>query len=331
MKFILNSTLFNDQNRTELLSILFNALRNLAYIEFDIDDLTVQSWIKQNNHYDWQLAYDTYICDAASYNITNYVYVINDLGSSCWNIDEPQITLNDACKLITCPTQIWVENGRNDGDFFRLFINPESLKVVEELINSGRVKFESLGGIGEMKASLMRNPTEIGYRNKKFVIYDSDAPYPKQLQDDAKAIKNTCETHKIRNHYWSRRAIENYLPVEYLLNNIHTNVRQTSADAKKYQAFLTMNDDQRYHFHMKKGIYDTTCQSSPLFNGLDIDAILSIEDLFEGFTAQFANKFMQKINHPDAAKIRELMLLDDKINELSDIESTLLQYIRVPV
>ncbi|MGR5558961.1 hypothetical protein ACQKQC_22065 [Vibrio fortis] len=331
MKFILDSTLFKNKNRTNLLSLLYNALRDRAYIEFDVEDKNVLAWISRNDLEHWTIAYDTYVSDAANFHLNNCVYVNEDIFESDWSTDIPTVTLDDACNLITCPLLIWVENSRNDGDFFRLFLSPESRRHLDHLIKRGMVKFESKGGIGEMKAVLNENPTELGYRNKRFVVYDSDAPYPNCLQTDAQAIKDKCEQYGIRHHHWLRRSIENYLPVQYLIDNIHINARQNSSDFKKYKAFLSMNKEQQFHFHMKRGIYDSTCYSSHLFQGEAITKILSTEDLWEGFTGKFANKFLNKINQKDSTKIRELMIENDNINELSSIEYTLLQYIRVPV
>ncbi|CAK3092038.1 conserved hypothetical protein [Vibrio crassostreae] len=331
MKFILDSTLFKQKNRTNLLSLLYNALRNRAYIEFDIDDSNVSTWLSSNDLEHWTIAYDTYISDAANYPLKNCVYVSDGIINSDWSKATPNITLTDACNLITCPLQIWVENSRNDGDFFRLFLSPPTRKHLDFLIDSGVVKFESRGGIGEMKAVLTQNPTELGYKNKRFIVYDSDAPYPNSLQPDAQVIRDTCNQYGILHHHWLRRSIENYLPVQYLIDKVHVNARDKSSDVKKYNAFLSMTQDQQFHFHMKKGLYDSTCFSSPLFQGSKIDLILSTEELWEGFTGKFANKFIQKVNHKDSDDIRKLMIANDTVNELSSIEQTLLQYIRVPV
>ncbi|PMO85938.1 hypothetical protein BCT01_02590 [Vibrio tasmaniensis] len=331
MKFILDKALFTTQNKVNLQSLLYNALRNRAYIEFDIDDEDILAWISVNDLEQWTIAHDTFISDEANYQLNNYVYVRDGLISSDWNSAIPNITLDDACDLITCPLQIWVENSRNDGDFFRLFLSPTSRQHLDTLIELGRVKFESKGGIGEMKAVLTQNPTELGFKNKRFIVYDSDAPVPNALQPDAIVIKNTCNAHGIKHHAWSRRSIENYLPVQYLIDQIHINVRPTSSDVKKYNAFLSMSTDQQHHFHMKKGMYDSTCFDSPLFQSNQVYQTLNIEDLWEGFSGRFANKFLQKINHSDATDIRSLMQANDSNNELSSVEQALFQYIRVPV
>ncbi|EOK5944136.1 hypothetical protein ACM6XV_001429 [Vibrio vulnificus] len=331
MRFTLDERLFKNQNRCSLLSLLYNALRNLAYLDFDIDDSNVENWISNNNGDDWLLAYDTFVSDAASYNINNSVLVVDGLEVSDWSKDVPEITLSDACDLITNTTQIWVENSRNDGDFFRLFISPSSRKLLQTLINSGRVMFDGKGGIGEMKAVLNQSPTDLGHRNKRFIVYDSDAPEPNKIQPDAIAIKETCSQHKIVNHHWQRRAIENYLPVNYLLEQIHVNVRNKSSDAKKYQAFLSLSKEQRHHYHMKKGLGDSTCYNSSLYSDDATIKTLETEELYMGFSGQFANKFIDKLNHKDANRIRELISLDDHDNELREIEQRLFQYIRVPV
>ncbi|WP_439148435.1 hypothetical protein, partial [Vibrio sp.] len=48
-----------------------------------------------------------------------------------------------------------------------------------------------------------------------------------------------------------------------------------------------------------------------------------------GFTNKYADKFLNKKNDWD--KIRGMMLADDRVNELSKLESKLIEFIRLPV
>ncbi|EIA0806655.1 TPA: hypothetical protein I7676_19925 [Vibrio vulnificus] len=330
MKLTLEPELFVNANRHDLMKILYNALDNYAYLDFDIDNPDIRSWVHANNIDDWQLAHDSLIMDEASYHITNSVIVRAELTTSDWTQEVPVISLGDAKIIMTQQLCIWVENARNDGDFFRLFLSPESRELIEHLEELGRLKFDTIGGIGEMRKEITQSPTRLGYRNKQFVVYDSDASEPNKLQRDAVAIKTACEQHKIKHHYWRRRAIENYLPVPYLLEKIHPN-NLGNSDAQKYRAFCSMTDVQKHHFHMKKGINDSTCYNSPLYQERETEKILSTENLYEGFSSSFANKFISQINSKEAFVIRRFMAMDDKMGELKQLEKSLIHYIRVPI
>lgn len=328
MVFDLDESIFVDRNHAGLMLLLYSAIDNAAYLKFDLDSKRINSWIAANNSDDWQIAHSNYICDCATYKLVNEVKVTSKITTSNWVVKVPEITLDDAKKLIAMPFQIWLENGINDGRFLRLALSRSNSLLLKKLENEQRVEPKTLGGISEMKKNLNKKATSLGYRNKRFVFCDSDAPRKGSLQPEARKIVDTCVANSIPHHCLERRSIENYLPVDYLISKIHPNVRAKSSDCIKYNAFKKLTEEQQHHYHMKVGIMDFPLSQSGLYDSV-MDTILCEGDLWEGFSSKYADKFLQ--NENEWGKIRKIMREQDSSRELSDFESKLLEHIRLPV
>ncbi|ENK3112164.1 hypothetical protein AB3D24_002184 [Vibrio alginolyticus] len=328
MVFLLEDELFKDKNREDLLLMLYSAVSNFAYLDFDIDSPVVASWIENNGGQDWRVVHENFIQDVATFKLSNRAKVVESLNTSNWTLPLPEVTLFEAKNLITMPFEIWVENGINDGEFIELVLSPICSALLKKLIEHSRVNFKTLGGIGEIKKNVLKYTTTRGFRHKRFVFCDSDAPKKGAIQPDAQKIINTCELNKTPYHCLERRSIENYFPIDYLIDEIHPNVRGRSHSFIKYNAFKKLTEEQRHHYHMKVGVMNKPLCDSGLYDDV-MNNILSEGDLWEGFSEKYANKYLSKKN--DWNKIRRMMLEQDSANELAKIETKLIDLIRLPV
>ncbi|MEZ8651710.1 hypothetical protein AB6D92_22405 [Vibrio splendidus] len=328
MKINLDKSLFKDDNRISLMSILYSALGNMAYLCFDMDDDDILDWISQNSCDDWKLANDIYVTDSANFRLSNKINVTDDIANSDWSLPTPEVTLSDACILISKPIEIWVENAINDGAFVKLILSRTLLNLFESWEAKSRVEFTTRGGIGDMKKTLLIRNNDMGHRNKRFVLCDSDALQKGKPHREANVIINTCTDNKIPHHCLERRSIENYLPIDYLINSINVNARPTNNKYKKYNAFKKLSEDLRHYYHMKEGINHTPLYKSGLYDHV-MDTILTEADLWTGFSNKYADRFLSAVQ--DREEIRKLLLIEDKYNELTSLENRLIEYIRVPV
>jgi len=324
MLCILEKELFKDSNESLLMLILYLGANNRAFIQFDDDDLDVKEWQRNNNQSAWDEVHRCWLSDATRFRQENKVIVRESLEVSNWNNDIcPIITLLDASNLILKNFEIWLENERNDGSFIRCVLSQEVRGLFDIMVNCGHLRLNGLGGIGEMKAVLRQSFQSFGFRNKIFLICDSDAASPDERDDNAEEIVNICQNNKIHHHCLNRRAIENYVPINYLAEQMPPQELLHSTLGKKYQAFMNFNTHQQHFFHMKTGFKNPSCSGSSLYAPLDNEVK---EILGDGFGSKLADVF-STLEIDDLHT--QLHLNND--DELVEITSKINNYMRVPV
>lgn len=324
MIFYLEKELFIDTNRNGLLLLLFSGINNLAFIEFDDEDETTIAWQKNNEIKGWDEVFRCWISDATKFQQKNRVIVRESQLVSDWlGGDTPVITLTDACNLISKNFELWLENERNDGSFIRCVIDDDVRQRFDHLKSCGRLKLNGLGGIGEMKVVLRDDPTVFGFRNKIFVICDSDAAKPSIRDENAEEIVAICIDHKIWHHCLERRAIENYVPIKYLADKMPPKERINSSKGKKFDAFLSMDRNQKNHFHMKNGFKNPGCLGSGLYDSLTGEVEKLLED-------GFGDKLAEIFSTEDTRDIHEKLHCDGDA-ELQCLLTKINNYMRVPV
>ena len=180
---------------------------------------------------------------------------------------EDELTPEDATGLAEEPLVILVENRISDGAFVK--------RVVAELDRSlnklwhqrgGSVRFDSLGGTGQMLEEVERRTQGIPYRPRLVVIIDSDR---KGLDDTdssvAQALRHRCETIGVSCWVLAKRESENYLPRILLSQQ-----QGVGADhARLVEAWDRLTDDQKNFFDMKDGLPESpSVIEQALFDGL---------------------------------------------------------------
>ncbi|WP_136806826.1 hypothetical protein [Desulfosediminicola flagellatus] len=324
MVIYLEKELFKDSNRDDLLLILHLGIKNQTFIQFDDDDEDVKNWQENNNPEGWDEVFRCWISDATKFQQMNKAIVREELLESDWLSGEfPIITLTDAYYLIIKSFELWLENERNDGSFIRCVIDDDVRDRFDQLRSRGRLKLNGLGGIGEMKAVLRLEPKEFGFRNKIFVICDSDAANPSIRDENAEEIVAICNDNKIWHHCLERRAIENYVPINYLADKMNPLQRTNSDLGKKYDAFLSLNINQKNHFHMKNGFKNLGCLNSGLYDSLADD----VKTLLEG---GFGDKLSEVFSDEDPEIIHN-HIHGDGDPELNSIFTKINHFMRVPV
>ena len=175
----------------------------------------------------------------------------------------------DATRLAEEPLVILVENRDSDGAFVK--------RVVTELDKSlhgiwrrpgDPVRFDSLGGAGQMPDEVERRTRGKPYRPRLVAIIDSDRKGPNDTDSAAaRALRRQCERLGVSCWVLAKREAENYLP------RILLGERQDAgADHDQLvEAWDRLNDDQKNFFDMKDGLPEAfSASEQALFAGLPL-------------------------------------------------------------
>ena len=158
----------------------------------------------------------------------------------------------DATHFAEEPFVILVENRDSDGAFVK--------RVVRELDKSlhglwrrpgDPIRFDSLGGAGQMPEEVERRTQGKPYRPRLVAIIDSDRKGPNDTDSPAaRALRRQCEKRSVPCWVLAKREAENYLP------RILLNERQDvgAEHARLVEAWDRLNDDQKNFFDMKNGL-----------------------------------------------------------------------------
>lgn len=177
---------------------------------------------------------------------------------SDWNASPPQLTVQDARRLLDRSLHLLVENARNDRQFlktiFKRLLGADYWRPLRKAIDEKWIHYEHGGGLGSMKNAIAENADDPVDRLRTWVMFDSDAPKLGAPSRQSEALRKLCEDKNIDHHQLQRRAIENYLPIGAL----RASTSSISGPAKtkrrqKVEAFDNLSRDQQHHFNLKRG------------------------------------------------------------------------------
>ena len=178
-----------------------------------------------------------------------------------------ELTPEDAFRLADEPLWILVENRCSDGAFVKRVVT-ELDKSLHKLWHrpGGPIRFDSLGGAGQMPEHVEHRTQGKPYRPRLVVIIDSDRKGPDDTDSPtAWTLRSKCEKRGVPCWVLAKRESENYLP-QILLDQR----QDVGADqAQLVEAWDRLTDNQKNFFDMKHGLPE---ESSPteqeLFDGL---------------------------------------------------------------
>lgn len=169
--------------------------------------------------------------------------------ASDWSCDPPKVGPEELIQTVSHPLSVLVENGSNDGAFLRCMgfgIDRRNLLAAYE---QEHLSFDLGGGSSSLNVLKTRRPRE---RYRTWFVFDSDALTPNQPSEEAKTKSEECVALGLteRHHRLRRRAAENYLPAETLLQAFP---HENSVAHKRARAFGGMNPEQRAHYNLSEG------------------------------------------------------------------------------
>ena len=175
----------------------------------------------------------------------------------------------DAVRLADEPLVILVENRDSDGAFVKRVVT-EIDKSLHSLWRrpGDPVRFDSLGGAGQMPEEVERRMRGKPYRPRLVAIIDSDRKGPNDTDSAAvRSLRRQCEALGVSCWVLAKREAENYLP------RILLGERQDAgADYDQLvEAWDRLNDDQKNFFDMKSGLPEApSAIEQALFAGLPL-------------------------------------------------------------
>ena len=183
---------------------------------------------------------------------------------------EGELSPEDATRLAEEPMIVLVENRNSDGAFLaRVMIEldkPLHKYSKDWVKDEGPVRFDSMGGKGEMSKEVERRTRGRRYRPRLVAIIDSDRKGPNEsASDDARKLQRTCAKEKVPCWVHAKREAENYLPRVLLAERPDAGPDH----ARRVEAWDRLTDDQKNFFDMKHGIpREPTAAEEELFDGL---------------------------------------------------------------
>lgn len=312
---------FDERQRQYLDTLRTNAINNKAFLKFDIENPAVSRWTTQNNSSDWEEIYRCWISDATKFKQTNIAQVSGSVTNSNLDSDIPILSLEDAARLITIPLFLNFENAYNDVQFIKCVVDKSTRKQVVEKIHNAEIVTKG-GGIGEVKNELRRQTNSLILRFKMFVLTDSDCKSLDTPAADAIDVAEICAAKKVAFHTLRRRMIENYFPLELLYESTPTESLDNDINYKKVRAFYSLNTEQRYCMHLKKGLNRTDLHSN-IYDDLQDETKQLLGDGFRGIGDWYSRENKQYVIH-------KLMHRNIECREVINLAAKIKNYIRTP-
>lgn len=199
----------------------------------------------------------------------------------------PWLNVKQAAHLAAEPFRIFVENDDADRDFFFTFSDSQQQAKLNELEAASLVSFIHCGGIGDLPKKAKKFADKaILFPKISAAVFDSDAPQPNEASNQSNAALAVCHSCGVEAFVLRRRAIENYLHKSWLNSWINQSKASRNKYTKLFVAFCSLSEDQRSHFHMKKGLKADRTQINAgtitLYQDVDIAAKGELEDGFGG-------------------------------------------------
>ena len=276
MRLNLHSSIFSDKNDMELSHILVEAYKQRLSVHIE-DNTSFSNWVSgraKSEQSKWALVIKASAALHISAN-TNCIFQIrDDIETSNWNVEIPNVQPSDVDFLLRLPITFAVENSRNDRNFLLSICNPSLRERLLELELQQALVFDGGGGINElvnnMQDKYVSHPAK---KHKHWMLFDGDSSVPNEILGSANDLIRLCQESNYNNyHCLTRRAIENYLPI-----SDNTDIEELyslfNVDDSEFKAQLTcfgsLSKDQRYHYHMKEGLRKANCKNSGLYDSFD--------------------------------------------------------------
>jgi hypothetical protein len=327
MRILLADTVLADPAQwPDLEALLDQARRNRCYVD-TLNPAAVldNPWFNQANRQrqqHWLNATDWATKDAALFRLRT---LIADLQPNP-TASPARITLPDAIDLVGRTASLWLENGRNDRQFFLAMMPAEQRAMFLEWETRRIIRSENGGGLGELRMALeeIDNRGALDPRADR-ALFDSDAEVPGHSSRNATLMIAFCQRKQIAYHCLSRRAIENYLPGRALWAwaNGGSDRRARKQRSAKVAAYWRMSDPQRRHFHLKSG-WDArpSAQVTSLYESVSHPDRAALQNGIDGGIASLYGTYMECIHDWSSMEGVDLGL-QAAISEITD-------WIRVP-
>ncbi len=188
-----------------------------------------------------------------------------------------ELNPENTCRLAEEPMWILVENRESDGAFVK--------RIVDELDPPLRsiwdqpgdpIRFDSVGGKGQMRREVERRSVGRPYRPRLVVIVDSDRRSPDDIPSrDASRLHRACQQHGLSCWILAKREADNYLPRTLLIERPDSGAEHR----QRVAAWERLSDDQKDFFDMKEGL-SNHAGANQLFVGTTVADLATLQNGF---------------------------------------------------
>lgn len=272
MKLVLESNLFQEKNSIRLHSLVEHSMTGRHRIEIeDEDDVRFRRWLENLRPEDrshWIGAIKQgYVLEAREPARRIVHVVATDV--SDWSATPPRISLENAAHRLVRPFRVLVENAISDRSFFLRMASEKQREALIRLEGEGFIEFENGNGISSMPAILRRIAKEDSWLIQQyFVLFDSDALEPGKPSDPSNFLRSECSQNGFMHYQLRRRNIENYITAEALRGWVYGTGRTKIDRRRAFDAYISMRDEQRFHFKLKVGFKFEGQHSKSLYESL---------------------------------------------------------------
>jgi hypothetical protein len=311
MKAVIANEVFAAANteHTALIRLCDNGFEGRHRIEAENEnDPRFQQWMAELSsplREACRLAFDAGLEAEAREPSRFAIHVVAD-PSSDWTAQPPQLTLRDALAFLNTPFSVLLEDRVSDRAFLLTMATPEQRRWLEERERKDWMRVEHGGGLRSMLRDIEAYKQRDFPRARVFALFDSDALRPGVPSMESDDVRRCCEqSPQIEHHQLGRRASENYLPREILETHVERLHPHRSKRMAVFRAFERLRDEQRFHYHMKKGLRKDDRNASA--DAGDLYANVTAEDreaLMDGFGPDVGALF-------DSERIAEHLLQSD--------------------
>jgi len=261
MRVVIDATVFPESHPRKLSVLCDHGIERRHRLQVDDPDSPhFVAWLDglaEWQRVDWQTALELGSRDdGLEPSLVEIRIVVAE--SSSWGEEHPALTLEDALHLLGEKFQIVLEGDAEDRDFLLAMSNEQQQRFLLDREAQKALDVVLGGGVDSMIKRARRDCEQRDSTyGRRWYLFDSDALRPREPSSKSKELRNACGTH-IPYLQLSRRAIENYLPLDTLRNWAYSKRRAQRHRIAKFEAFLRLKDQKddfniQHYFNMKHG------------------------------------------------------------------------------
>lgn len=246
-----------------------------------------------------------------------HTVIVCQTSATDYSASPPVMNIDQAAQLASEPFKIFVENDDADRDFLLTFSDTQQTTKIGELEAANLLSFQHCGGITELPKKVSKFTEKAAlHHNISAAVFDSDSTQPNEVSSQANTAQSVCAAAGVKAFVLKRRAIENYLLRSWLNAWVNETRTKTLRHLDLYKVFCELTDEQRAHFHIKKGLKVDRTQ-------IEANNITLYSNIALGTQAKLENGFGSSVGSDlfSSDWVQKSMSLDDPEgrNEVSGI------------
>jgi hypothetical protein len=307
----INQNVFKERDFKSLnFFIQLCTYKNRYEVYADInEELLNSNGYKRLDYDDQLLLQDNYNCFATNQLIESDIFLSsNYIITTEVSEEKNKFTIEEGIRFFMQPLSIILENSKNDAYFMNAVFNHFSTGTrIQNHIDNNWIQFENAGGCDNIlnfiegkKQSFNSLPkTDKSKYLRCFVLMDSDKLHPlEELRENKLKTVRQLKIDSIAIHVLEKRSIENYVPIEAILN--------LGIIYKEWTDFYNLLSNlQKDYFSIEKGLcsLDKNQQPKKTREQINVDTNNLYEDIMT--EPLIENKYINGLKHLGYGSFKE--------------------------